>query len=216
MDAKKQSGYFVYTGDTRRCNAQTDKNILHVVQYTSGRDGLREDAGRNTTIHAGVGIVIRNELLHYVDDIQPLGERLMSIKLKAIVPVYIFTAYAPTAMAEERDKDRFYKELETETQLIINKGILITQGDFNARIRGRISEDETVVGNYTLDARGNTDLDMTDAVLDNRNRFVGYAMETQQMIMNTCFYKRGEYLITYKEDKAHPGGHRMTPGSMTH
>jgi hypothetical protein len=49
-----------------------------------------------------------------------------------------------------------------------------------------ILDKETVIGPDLLGSGGNTDLSMTDDVLDNRNRFVEDATITNQAIMNVA------------------------------
>ena len=46
---------------------------------------------------AGVGIIIRNELVNYMTDVQPIYERIVKIILRANIPTTFIAVYAHTA-----------------------------------------------------------------------------------------------------------------------
>ena len=44
-----------------------------------------------------MAIIIRNEVLNYMMDIQPINDKIMTIAIKTIVPTTIIAVYAHTA-----------------------------------------------------------------------------------------------------------------------
>ena len=84
--------------------------------------------------------------------------------------------------------------------------------DFNARVQKQMSEHEHMIGAHTFDPDTVRLADQSQSVVDNRENFLTYANRTAQVVMNTCFKKRPEKLITYKEDKSSAGGAPFTRG----
>ena len=86
------------------------------------------------TIHTGVAVVIRNELRNYINDVEPISDRMIKLKLKGVVLLTFLGAYAPTALATDATKQSFYKTMREQICKEKNKGLLALNGDFNARI----------------------------------------------------------------------------------
>ena len=79
-------------------------------QYTWFFSG---DTTKNTDhTHAGVAIIIKNDLLNYIQDIQPINDRLMYITLEHIMPVTFINVYMPTAEHTTEVKELCYKQLQ--------------------------------------------------------------------------------------------------------
>ena len=73
--------------------------------YFSGNEKLKNSKGEiSKNTHAGVGIIINNELLNYTEDIEPINDRIMSIALSGTVPVTFICNYTPTAKASTEEK----------------------------------------------------------------------------------------------------------------
>ena len=102
-------------------------------QFTFFWKGLNEDQPR---IH-GVGFAIRNSLLPKLKE-QPVGinERLMTLRIELTRNQHatVISAYAPTLMADDVDKETFYAQLETVLSSVPRNDQLILLGDFNARV----------------------------------------------------------------------------------
>jgi len=130
----------------------------------------------------------------------------MTLTLRGIKNISIISAYATTALATEHDKDDFYTALSRLHNKLVNKGPLFTLGDFNARVQIQADNDEICIGQHTFD-RQNTHLhNQSPEVADNREKFITYLTRTDQVALNTFFYKHPQNLATYKDNKRHPGG----------
>ena len=104
-------------------------------------------SGGDTKDHhyAGVAIIVKNELQNYIEDIQPINERLMRITLSLAIPVTLIAVYAHTAMEEYETKKKLYDEIKEEFNKHKSKHITHITGDFNARIQTKLNEEETCI-----------------------------------------------------------------------
>ena len=95
--------------------------------------GLPQEERR---IH-GVGIAVKNSILEKYGTM-PVGtsERQMKLRIPLVNNRYatILSIYAPTLMAENEDKDRFYEHLDLELNRVPSTDKLLLLGDFNARV----------------------------------------------------------------------------------
>ena len=104
--------------------------------YFSGNEQLKNGKGeilRNT--NAGVGFIINNELKNYIEDIEPINDRIMTIPFVGTLPVTFICNYSPTAQATTDEKIAHYKLLRETQEKHQSKGPTYTLGDFNARIQ---------------------------------------------------------------------------------
>ena len=53
----------------------------------------------------GVGCVINNKIIQHIEDIEPINERIMTVTLKAILPIKIIICYAPIANRDTEEKE---------------------------------------------------------------------------------------------------------------
>ena len=106
----------------------------------------------NHYTHAGVGIVINNELANYIREIEPINDRIMSITLGYTVPITIICNYSRTATEGHtfEQKTEHYGKLEEITKKHLNKGPTYTCGDFNARLVRKHDNGEPI-GNFIFD-----------------------------------------------------------------
>ena len=87
--------------------------------YFSGNPENKNAAGDvHHYTHAGVGIVINNELLNYIKEIEPINDRIMSITLGYTVPITIICNYSRTATEGHtfEQKTEHYDKLEETTK----------------------------------------------------------------------------------------------------
>ena len=119
---------------------------------------------------------------------KPVNSRIMIIKIRAVPELDIFSAYAPTAAADESERDSFYNTLSST----VGKGSTtpkIIMGDFNARIRKRQPGEESILGTYTLGDQRTYEAQCANT-RDNRERFVTWLMENECYAVNTKFKKQ--------------------------
>ena len=60
----------------------------------------------------GVAIIVDNSYLQYVEDIEPISDRLMYITLRGTMPTTIITAYMPAADRPYEEKNEAYEKLQ--------------------------------------------------------------------------------------------------------
>ena len=147
-----------------------------------------------------MGIAIKEELIHYVLDVETTSERLMTITLRGRIPVTIASAYAPTAAATAEDKDTFYEALQTLTRKHRNKGILYVGADLNAKFIDPGDYDDGI-GPHIFGAGQPVNREEGQGVEDNRSRLQEHLMITKSTLANTLFPKHPQGLITYRLDK---------------
>ena len=113
--------------------------------YTFFWKGKAEDEDRQH----GVGFAIRNILLHQLPDLPTgINERLMKLRfpVSRSIHVTIISAYAPTLISCEEDKERFYETLDSLVKSTPVSDKLVVIGDFNARVGADHQSWEGVLG----------------------------------------------------------------------
>jgi exonuclease III len=152
--------------------------------YFSGEQKCREG------YTAGVGFVIRNDYLQYVEDIQPINDRICILRLRHAAPITLIGVYIPQAFRPDEEKEAVYKELTKYTKKYRHDGPTYVLGDFNARVQARTNEaEEEVIGPHTFE-RGTADpWNRSDEVICNRQNFIGYCTENKMKAMNAYFHK---------------------------
>lgn len=157
------------------------------------------DLRLKVTEHHGVCIDIKNKLLPSIKQVVAIDSRLMFLQAQGQIDSYIISAYAPTSVDTELNKDHFYDNLAKVWTNIPGNNIKIICGDFNAKIIQTIGDEEqTLVGSHYLKG-GADNFDRTaNATLDNRQRFLSMVNELKVSICNTTFQKVNKKLCTHK------------------
>ena len=78
-----------------KCNQRESRK--EYTWFFSGENGRPEYT-------AGLAIVIKNDYLKYVQDIEPIDDRLMILTLKGIMPITIINTYIPQAERPEEER----------------------------------------------------------------------------------------------------------------
>ena len=90
----------------------------HYTIYFSGNEKLTNDKGeilKNT--HAGVGIIISNELRNYIEDIEPINDGIISLTIGSKTKTHHnHLNIRLYGNRHRRRKKRYYKQLK-DTQL---------------------------------------------------------------------------------------------------
>ena len=135
-------------------------------------------------------------------DVEPVNGRILILTLNATTPISIFSVYAPTSTANTDKKEDFYKLLKEKTMELIAKHIVITAGDFNARI-GKCAgvHEEHLVGQHTFHPETTHLENQTPQVAENRLFMLQHLQETDQIIANTLFNKPDFKKMTYRQRK---------------
>ena len=97
----------------------------------------------------GVGIAARNTLLSCVEQPVFASPRLMSIRIRIRAGyITVISAYAPTLLASDEDKDEFYQQLSDLLSSILAGHDIALLGDFNARIGADADSWTSVIGRF--------------------------------------------------------------------
>ena len=147
----------------------------------------------------GVGLVYSERMRHLKHDVQQLSGRLLVATFNTCpVKTNIAIAYAPHAGRSIKDKDFFYKDLQSAVSLLPKHEINIIMGDFNARLMERFPHEHDFIGSHLFRENDSTIDQLSEKQKDNRNRFVSFCQEHGLVISNTWFQKEPSKLVTYR------------------
>jgi len=167
----------------------------------------------NAQEQLGVGFMVHKSLRIGIENVIAVSNRLIVLQMRAATQVYFYSAYAPTADAADSVKDSFYSMLAENWNHVGNEQFKLLMGDFNARL-GRDSDDFSgSFGRHILTATEGEFANMSNAVWDNRRRFLDFIVEQGLWIANTHFTKHVEQLVTYKPPGTKYGVHAVEFGS---
>ena len=142
----------------------------------------------------GIAIAIKNKIVRSLSE-QPVGhsERLMSVRIPLERSKYmtIICAYAPTLVADEEDKDRFYCSLTQLLQSVNREDKLWLLGDFNARVGADASVWPGILGKHGTGNMNNNGL-----------RLLTVCSEFDLTITNTRFQLKNMYKNTWKHPRS--------------
>ena len=94
-----------------------------------------------------VGIIMKHELINYINYVEPINARMMIMTLREKVPIYIFSIYAPTAEAQSESKDNVHELLRTHIKKRKCKtGMMIIGADTNTKLIAPCSQYEEGIG----------------------------------------------------------------------
>ena len=116
----------------------------------------------------------------------------------------ILIAHAPHNQYDEDTKRAFYDELHQLVARVETKGPFIIMGDFNARLQGRL-HDEDVLGPH-LFGKG---VSFIGGDQDTRSHFLDLCFQNRLLVSNTWFQHSFSKQVTYKE----PGTSVLPSGS---
>ena len=142
---------------------------------------------------AGVGFVIENRFLQYVEDVEPVNDKLCLLRLRHAAPITLIATCIPQAMKPEEEKIQMYKLITKQMEKYTHKGPTYTLGDFDARVQTRLSPaDEQSIGPRTFDHRSADPLGRSEEVICSRQLFIDFCTENHLKAMNTYFQKQHE------------------------
>ena len=120
--------------------------------FFSGTDnrGNGQEVTARQTEHHGVGIVISNFLEPCIKDTANVSNRIITITLKGKQQIAIIGTYAPTAFADEAEKDTFYRDLEATYNKLKHKAATFIVGDLNTRTQCMQEGEEEPIGQHTF------------------------------------------------------------------
>ncbi len=90
-----------------------------------------------------MGIIVDNEIVNSIEDIIPVRDRIIVLRLKGAMPITIVGACIPQGYRPKEEKEHTYKELEAKIRKSKAKGQIYILGDMNARIQKAEGTEET-------------------------------------------------------------------------
>ena len=126
----------------------------------------------------GVAIILSKNAAQSLMSWEPVSERIITARLYSMfVKATIVQAYAPQNGSSVEVKDEFYQQLQKVYSDIPQHDIVISLGDFNAKIGSQFVGEEGIVGRHVLKG------DRTD----NGSRFVSMCEVSNMAIVSTMF-----------------------------
>ena len=150
----------------------------------------------------GVGIALSPRAESALLDWIPVNSRLCAVRLNGITKVnahrrsrrclFVISAYAPTDVASDAEKDSFYSELTRLVRCARSTDIVILAGDLNAQV-GRLTSAETHLG-----GRFGVNAQRTD----NGDRLLHFCADHRLFLVNTNFQHKRTQRVTWRPPTA--------------
>ena len=100
-------------------------------------------SGKEDKHEHGVGFLVYKDIVNTVMGCCPASSRLITIRLRAVpFNITIIQAYAPTSDYDDNKIEEFCDQLQNVIDQTLKKGILVVQGDWNAKV------DQDACGNW--------------------------------------------------------------------
>lgn len=136
----------------------------------------------------GVGIMLTTNMKDNVVEVKRLNDRIMMITLVVNAEVVnIVSAYAPHTGLTEVEKKNFWDCLDELVSLVPAGQMLYLGGDFNGHIGARAEGYVGIHGGFGFGTRNEGGKDLLE-----------FAMAHELVIVNSCFKKRDDHLITFR------------------
>jgi exonuclease III len=153
---------------------------------------------RRAAEHHGVGIMVHQKIKKAILEIHPISARLMHVVVDGKPKIHILSCYAPQAARPILEKEAFYDSLDQVMERIPRHDMVITMGDFNARILERLAGEDSAVGKFYFRTPGITTEQMAPELWENRELMIQFALKHQMIIKNTQYQKDDKHLVTYR------------------
>ncbi|XP_063630347.1 uncharacterized protein LOC134801658 [Cydia splendana] len=128
----------------------------------------------------GVGFMIKSTLKKAIEEFLAISERIAILNITLPghkTPTSILQIYAPTEVASNDIKEKFYKDLKYALDKS-HKNIIL-MGDFNSQLGTRKKNEDNILGPYSTGKRNN-----------NGQRLIDLALEYNLHIMNSVYKKK--------------------------
>ncbi|XP_070029236.1 uncharacterized protein [Nicotiana sylvestris] len=135
----------------------------------------------------GVGILVDKDLRELVIKIKRVNDRLM---IKIVVGGYtlnVVSAYAPQVDLDEEVKRHFWEDLDGLVRGIPSTEKLIIRGDFKGHIGRSPGGHDDMYGGFDFGDRNGGGISLLE-----------YAKAFELVIANSCYPKKAEHLITFR------------------
>ena len=145
-------------------------------------------SGKEDTHEYGVALVMSKEAAKSLISWKPCGDRIITARFNSNhVKMTVIQAYAPTNVDTDVRKDQFYDQLQAVYEETPKHDILVTMGDWNAKVGKQMAGEGGIVGMYGLQGERN----------DNGERFVSSCAANNMAIVNTMFKQKEIHKYTW-------------------
>lgn len=145
-------------------------------------------SGKEDRHEYGVALVMSKEAAKSLISWKPCGERLLTARFNSRhVKMTIIQAYAPTNTDSDASKDQFYEQLQAAYEETPKHDILVTMGDWNAKVGKQMPGEGGIVGSHALQTERN----------DNGERFVSSCAANNMAIVSTQFKHKDIHKYTW-------------------
>ena len=136
----------------------------------------------------GVAIILSKNAAKALMSWTPVSERIITARLYSkYIKTTIVQAYAPQNGSSDEEKDKFYEELHKVYSEIPKHDMVISMGDFNAKIGTQVKGEEGTVGKHVLAGERT----------DNGARFVSSCEVSNMAIVSTMFSHKDIHKVTW-------------------
>ncbi|KAL9979214.1 hypothetical protein ACROYT_G016844 [Oculina patagonica] len=146
-------------------------------------------AGRNDNQHqSGVAIMMSKEASRALESWNPVSDRIITARFNSKhIKTTIIQVYAPTNDADTDEKDGFCELLQQVYDRTPRDDIIITMGDWNAKLGHQLEGENGVVGKHGLGSDRS----------DNGERFIEFCAANNMAITTTMFPYKDIHKFTW-------------------
>ena len=170
--------------------AETGSLTEEGEKYTFFWSGRRQGEPR---MH-GVGFAVKMKIANSLSEApHAVSERIMTLRLPLAHGRHatIISAYAPTLVGDDLDKDAFYEDLNAAICSVSPTDELVLLGDFNARVGTNAEAWPGVLGRHGVGKMN-----------DNGLRLLSLCAEHSLVITNTIFQLKNKYKTTWMHPRS--------------
>ena len=125
-------------------------------------------------------MILHHKAQHFLEDLEPISDRIMRAKVRGSPPTSFVNVYAPHLGKPDELKDAFYDTLTATVRTLDKSGPYFVLGDLNARAQQPHTRAERkIIGPYSFGKGTPITWTQDEAVADNRHRFINWCENTK-------------------------------------
>lgn len=146
-------------------------------------------SGKNDNNHqSGVAIIMSKEASRALESWNPVSDRIIMARFNSRhIKATIIQVYAPINDADTEEKDDFYDLLQRVHNKTPRHDIIITMGDWNAKLGHQMEGEDGVVGKHGLEGVRS----------DNGERFIEFCAATNLVTTTTMYPQKDTHKYTW-------------------
>ena len=148
-------------------------------------------SGNETSRSNGVGFLVKKSIEPFVDDFNPISDRLAVLTVKGKFSRFIIIqCYFPTSEHPDEEVDTLYDQIQEIINTVPKRDHLIVMGDFNSKVGGLHTSYGSAIGKHTTGTHNARGL-----------RLAKFCVQNNLAATNTMFKKRLHYTWTSPNGK---------------